>query len=106
MKLETDQDATHERLIDRAYGLLYALCFNSRTSEVVLRFLRSCNDFLGRHVSALPFKNFESAQVLNQMSSLLKCIAIELKITAANNQVSQFAHLCKILSGELENRMS
>lgn len=90
-----------QRLLQNAYRLLYALCSNQRTSEVVLRFLRACNDFLRRHISALPFKTDHNPAVLNQMTGLLKCVAIELKITAANNQFKQFEALSGILLGVL-----
>lgn len=42
-------------LLDSAYCMLYSLCANTMTSEPVLRFLRSCNDFLARHLASLPF---------------------------------------------------
>ncbi|KAL1374498.1 hypothetical protein pipiens_018057, partial [Culex pipiens pipiens] len=76
----------HERLVENAYALLYTLCYNSRTSEVILRFLRSCNDFLCRHIQGLPFANVASPHVLNQMTGLLKCVAIELKLTSDKSQ--------------------
>lgn len=85
------------RLIECGYQLLYALCFNNKTSDVVLRFLRSCNDFFCRHLSALPFLHGRTACALGQMTGLLRCAAIELKITANNNQVTQFSNMCKIL---------
>jgi nuclear pore complex protein Nup205 len=37
------------------------------------------------------------------MTGLLKCVAIELKLTADNNQISQFSNLCKILLGVSQN---
>uniref|UniRef100_A0A8D8J666 Nuclear pore complex protein Nup205 n=1 Tax=Culex pipiens TaxID=7175 RepID=A0A8D8J666_CULPI len=92
----------HERLVENAYALLYTLCYNSRTSEVILRFLRSCNDFLCRHIQGLPFANVASPHVLNQMTGLLKCVAIELKLTSDKSQVSQFGNLCKILLGVVQ----
>lgn len=88
-----------QRLLQNAYRLLYALCSNQKTSEVVLRFLRACNEFLLRHISALPFKNVDNPCVLNQMTGLLKCVAIELKITAGHSQVKQFKNLSDILLG-------
>ncbi|XP_055523518.1 nuclear pore complex protein Nup205 [Wyeomyia smithii] len=94
--------SAQERLIENGYSLLYSLCYNSRTSEVILRFLRSCNDFLCRHISGLPFANFRSAHVLNQMTGLLKCTAIELKLTSDKSQVSQFGNICKILLGVVQ----
>lgn len=92
----------HDRLIQSGYRLLYSVCFNAKTSDVVLRFLRSCNDFFCRHISALPFLNAQNGCVLNQMTGLLKCVAIELKITASNNQVTQFGNMCKILLGAVQ----
>ncbi|XP_058819266.1 nuclear pore complex protein Nup205 [Topomyia yanbarensis] len=96
--------SAQERLIENAYMLLYSLCYNSRTSEVILRFLRSCNDFLCRHVSGLPFGNVKSPHVLNQMTGLLKCVAIELKLTSDKSQVSQFGNICKILLGVVQQQ--
>lgn len=95
-----------ERLNEHAYTLLYSLCYNSRTSEVILRFLRSCNDFLCRHINGLPFGNVKSSHVLNQMTGLLKCVAIELKLTSDKSQVSQFGNVCKILLGVVQNQTS
>ncbi|XP_070506318.1 nuclear pore complex protein Nup205 [Chironomus tepperi] len=88
------------KLMESAYGLVYSLCFNYRTSEVFMRFLRTCSDFLCRHVAQLPFNNYsESHHVLNQMTALLKCAAIDLKTTAEKNQQSHFGSMCKILLG-------
>lgn len=86
------------KMIESAYNLLYCLCFNFKTSEVFMRFLRSANDFLCRHVSQLPFGG-ESYHVLNQMTALMKSTAIELKLSAEKNQLSHFGNLCKILLG-------
>ncbi|XP_055585632.1 nuclear pore complex protein Nup205-like [Uranotaenia lowii] len=95
-----------ERLIEHGYSLLNMLCYNSRTSEVILRFLRSCNDFLCRHVNGLPFainaRTISSPHVLNQMTGLLRCVAIELKLTSDKSQVSQFGNICKILLGVVQ----
>lgn len=92
---------TDERLkmIESAYNLLYCLCFNFRTSDVFMRFLRSASsDFLCRHVSQLPFAG-DGHHVLNQMTALLKSVAIELKMSAEKNQLSHFGNLCKVLLG-------
>ncbi|CAG2063937.1 unnamed protein product, partial [Timema podura] len=43
------------RVIEQAYCMLYSLSADTRTYEPVLRFLRSCNDFLVRHLACLPF---------------------------------------------------
>lgn len=89
----------YARLTQNAYQVLYSLCFNSKTSDVVLRFLRSCNDFFSRHITAMPFRNTDNGYALNQMTGLLKCVAIELKVTAHNSQVTQFGNMSKILLG-------
>lgn len=95
---------SQQRLMENAYGLLYHLCYDTKTSEVFLRYLRSSNDFLCRHIAELPFNNpSESHHVLNQMSGLMKCVAIELKLTAEKNQLSQFGNLCKVLLGISQN---
>lgn len=107
MKVNRIVADSQQKLIENAYGLLYQLCFNSKTSEVFLRYLRSTADFLCRHISELPFYNpNESHHVLNQMTGLLKCVAIELKLTAEKSQLSQFGNLCKILLGITQNASS
>lgn len=93
----------YSRLIQNAYQLLHSLCFNSKTSDVVLRFLRSCNDFFCRHIAAMPFRNTENGYALNQMTGLLKSLAIELKITANNCQVTQFTNMSKLLLGVVQD---
>lgn len=100
---EVANDAGYERMISNAYALLHTLCYNYRTSEKTLRFLRMCNDFLCRHVTALPFENVENPLILKSMTGLLKCVAIELKMFAAHSHARQFETLCKILLGVTQN---
>lgn len=103
MKAHIDFDPRYEEFIEKGYELLYKLCFNQRTSDVILRFLRTSNDFLPRHLKVLPFRNSESSHVLSQMSYLLKTVSIELKVIAGNGQVSRFQLLCEILLGVSNN---
>lgn len=104
LKLNRSASESQLKLMENAYGLLYQLCFNVKTSEVFLRYLRSSGDFLCRHIAELPFNNpTGSHHVLNQMTGLLKCVAIELKLTAEKNQLSQFGNLCKLLLGMSHN---
>lgn len=91
-----------QRLFQNGYHLLYTLCSNQKTSEVILRFLRECKEFLLRHISMLPFHSYDNPFVLNQMTGLLKCVAIELKITANHQQVKQFKHLSDVLLGSVK----
>ncbi|XP_061514325.1 nuclear pore complex protein Nup205 [Anopheles gambiae] len=88
---------SYNKLMEYAYRLLYQICRNYHTSEVFLRFLRSCNDFLCRHTTSLPFPDAKNPFLLNQMTFLLKAIVIELKLTSERNQATQFETICKIL---------
>lgn len=93
------------RLLEAAYALLYNLCAGSRTSQPVLRFLRTSNNFLARHLAALPFSGPHSSAELNQMSWLLKMVAIELKVSATRSQHSNLASLARILLSSHEDKV-
>lgn len=88
------------KLLEVGYCLLYQLCSSNKTSEPVLRFLRCCHDFLPRHVASLPFKPHKHSSERNQMAWLLKIVAIELKICAANKQNTQMQILVNLLVGD------
>lgn len=103
LKAGIEIPSAQQRLLQNAYRLLYTLCSNPKTSEVILRFLRASNEFLLRHIATLPFRNVDNPCVLNQMTGLLKCVAIELKITAGHNQVKQFKNLSDILLGAVNS---
>lgn len=51
----------------------------------------------------MPFRNAENGYALNQMTGLLKSLAIELKITANNCQVTQFTNMSKLLLGVVQD---
>lgn len=94
-----NEAAAQARLLEAAYGLLYNLCAGSKTGQPVLRFLRTSNNFLARHLAALPFlgRGTHNAAELNQMCWLLKMVAIELKASASRSQHSNLASLARIL---------
>ncbi|KAM7343656.1 nuclear pore complex protein Nup205 [Cochliomyia hominivorax] len=92
-------DIDVERVIERSFELLHTVCANPKTSDQVLRYLRSRNDFLCRYLMLVPTLKIENSHVINQISNLLKCIAIELKITASNCQLSRFQHISEIFLG-------
>lgn len=102
MKSGIEIPFNQQRLLQNGYRLLYSLCSNYKTSEVILRFLRECKEFLLRHISVLPFQRHENSFVLNQMTGLLKCVAIDLKITANRQQVKQFKNLSDVLLGTVK----
>ncbi|XP_063238890.1 nuclear pore complex protein Nup205 [Bacillus rossius redtenbacheri] len=84
-------------VVELGYHTLYALCANLLTSDPVLRFLRSCGDFLALHVAALPFTGTDRVKELSQMSWLLKTVAVELKVTARKRQQSHLSALVQQL---------
>lgn len=100
----TNEAAAQARLLEAAYGLLYNLCAGTKTGQPVLRFLRTSNNFLARHLAALPFSGTQSAAELNQMSWLLKMVAIELKACATRSQHSNLASLARILLSSHEDK--
>lgn len=106
LKIGIEIPFNQQRLLQNGYRLMYTLCSNHKTSEVILRFLRECKEFLLRHISVLPFQHYENPFVLNQMTGLLKCVAIELKITANHQQVKQFKNLSDVLLGTVKSETS
>uniref|UniRef100_T1HVP0 Uncharacterized protein n=1 Tax=Rhodnius prolixus TaxID=13249 RepID=T1HVP0_RHOPR len=86
-------------VVELCYRLVYALAYNTKTSEPTLRYLRSCKDFLRRHLAALPFSNEPNCTEVKQMAWLLKAVAIELKVTAANNQLSVVSAMVETYTG-------
>lgn len=106
LKVGIEIPFNQQRLLQNGYRLLYTLCSNHKTSEVILRFLRECKEFLLRHISVLPFQHYDNPFVLNQMTGLLKCVAIELRITANHQQVKQFKNLSDVLLGTVKTETS
>lgn len=100
----SNEAAAQARLLEAAYGLLYNLCAGNKTGQPVLRFLRTSNNFLARHLAALPFSGAHNAAELNQMSWLLKMVAIELKASATRSQHSNLASLARILLSSHEDK--
>uniref|UniRef100_A0A1B0A9W8 Nuclear pore complex protein Nup205 n=1 Tax=Glossina pallidipes TaxID=7398 RepID=A0A1B0A9W8_GLOPL len=97
--ITTCLDIDMERIVERAFRLLHSLCAIQKTSDSILRYIRSRNDFLYRHLKELPSVKMDNSSVIKQNSFLLKCAAIELKITNAKGQLSRFEHICKLFLG-------
>ncbi|XP_030381528.1 nuclear pore complex protein Nup205 [Scaptodrosophila lebanonensis] len=98
---QNDEYCDHSaHIVERIYNLFYGLCINRRTSETVLRYFRlTCNDFLVRHLSAMPFRHQEQDNVLLAMSHLMKCVAIEIKLAATHGQTTRYNLLCDMMLG-------
>ncbi|KAL1130569.1 hypothetical protein AAG570_011815 [Ranatra chinensis] len=90
-------------LLEMYYRLIYTLASNPRTSEPTLRFLRSSSEFLKCHLAALPFPRTQfvlySGCDLNQSAWLLKTVAIEMRVTAVNQQLSQLTGMIEVFIG-------
>ncbi|XP_001354955.4 nuclear pore complex protein Nup205 [Drosophila pseudoobscura] len=85
-------------LVERVYQLFQGLCANRRSSETILRFFRlTCNDFLLRHLSAMPFRRHREDHMLHAMSHLLNCVAVEVRLAANHGQMTRYNLLCDIL---------
>ena len=53
---------THPVFAEQCYRLVYQLCRHRTTSAVMMRYLRTREDFFARHLSVLPFRAPQSAQ--------------------------------------------
>lgn len=84
-------------LTESAYHMLYLLSTDSKTSEPVLRLLRLNQKFFRDHLD-FCFKNANNGiPELNQLSWLLRTIAVEVKVTCQNNQVFYLKQLTNLL---------
>lgn len=84
-------------LTESAYHMLYLLSADNKTSEPVLRLLRLNQKFFKDHLD-FCFKNVNSGIAeLNQLSWLLRTIAVEVKATCQNNQVFYLKQLTNLL---------
>uniref|UniRef100_A0A1A9Z711 Nuclear pore complex protein Nup205 n=1 Tax=Glossina pallidipes TaxID=7398 RepID=A0A1A9Z711_GLOPL len=92
-------DIDMERIVKQAFRLLHSLCAIQKTSDSILRYIRSRNDFLYRHLKELPSVKMDNSRIIKQNSFLLKCAAIELKISDAKGQLSRFDHICELFLG-------
>ncbi|XP_046996965.1 nuclear pore complex protein Nup205 [Schistocerca americana] len=90
----------HPSLLETCYSMLYYLCANNNTREPVLNYLRTCSNFLARHLAAVRFGPEYSSSELNQVAWLLKIIAIELRETAASKQIPHLTSLVDLLVRE------
>ncbi|KAH8290089.1 hypothetical protein KR044_013111, partial [Drosophila immigrans] len=85
-------------IVERIYHLFHGLCVNRRTSKPILRYFRlTCNDFLVRHLSAMPFRQHGEDHVLHAMSHLMNCVCIEIKLAASYGQTTRYQLLSDIL---------
>lgn len=123
---------THPMLAELCYRLIHQLCCHRATSNVMMRYLRTREDFFARHLSVLPFEvpraigistgyvvygdgtrieNEGSALVsfLRIRSCVLQSTALELHILTEMGQSQRISRLLALLFGStahLDNQES
>ncbi|CCM02106.1 uncharacterized protein FIBRA_04183 [Fibroporia radiculosa] len=113
-------------LAERCYHVVYQLCKHPRTSEFVMRYLRTREDFFARHLSAVPFKAPATEQVpfieliygdgsrvtttvnnlaafLRLRSWILELVALELHALTNKGHHKSVAELLELLFGNEED---
>ncbi|XP_064463706.1 nuclear pore complex protein Nup205-like [Ornithodoros turicata] len=87
--------------IELGYKLVYVLCATPMTSEPVMRYLRTTRDFFYDHLQRQPRSltgdENTDTKILLQQSWVLRCVALELRFTAAQNQRSHVQRLVTVL---------
>ncbi|XP_066588183.1 nuclear pore complex protein Nup205-like isoform X2 [Prorops nasuta] len=93
--LEQSLEDGRSKITESCYCFLHTLSANNKTSQSVLRFLRTATnqDFVQRHLSKLPFQGENRATELSCMSWLLKIAAIELRVVGGSLQNSLIQRL-------------
>ncbi|EFA00605.1 nuclear pore complex protein Nup205 [Tribolium castaneum] len=84
-------------LLESAYEVIFLLSSNSKTYGPVLRFLRLNKKFFTYHLNLCRSRINEGLHVLNQISWLMKTLAVELKICGQSKQVSYMKQLTHFL---------
>ncbi|OCH88950.1 hypothetical protein OBBRIDRAFT_888752 [Obba rivulosa] len=113
-------------LAERGYHLVYQLCKHHRTSEAVMRYLRTREDFFARHLAAVPFKVpaaekepfieimyndgsrvtttvTDLASFLRLRSWILDLVALELHVLTNKRHHKSVAQLLELLLGSEED---
>lgn len=92
-----EQFSPKSTVAESAYHLLYLLSADNKTSEPVLRILRVNQSFFKDHLQ-FAFKNVNNGiSELNQLSWLLKTVAVEIKMTCKNKQIYYLKQLTNLL---------
>ncbi|KAJ8924600.1 hypothetical protein NQ315_000750 [Exocentrus adspersus] len=90
-------EAPSALLLESTYHLLYLLASNTRTSKPVLRFVRLNKSFFRDHLEKAKADMNKGLSEFNQLSWLLKVVAIELKVSGQTKQVTYLKQLTSFL---------
>ncbi|KAK7605078.1 hypothetical protein V9T40_006936 [Parthenolecanium corni] len=86
----------HSQLVQLSYQIVYNLCANLNTSDSVLRYLRSSQDFLQQHLALFPFKTYDKVTEFVCMAWVLKISAIELRVISSMGHMNKLEDLVKL----------
>ncbi|XP_030766141.1 nuclear pore complex protein Nup205 [Sitophilus oryzae] len=95
--ISTVMESAPADLVESGYHLLYLLSANYRTSGPVLRFLRLNKTFFKNHLKEARRNLDKDLTGVNQVSWLMKTLAIELKVTSNSKQVTYLKLLTSFL---------
>ena len=82
------------RLLERCYELVYRLCIDRKVATALLRYLRTCKDFVSKQVTLLP----ALAPTLS-CSYLLKLAAVELHVSSQHGLRTYHTRLVGLFLG-------
>lgn len=97
--LHSNRHIIKPTLIEASYSMLYTLCANPKTVGPILKFVRQTQNFFQNHVQAIPTTEKLTTSEMNQLSWLLKTIAIEQKLSSQTNQIFYLKHLTQMMVG-------
>ena len=112
---------SNPKLAELCYRVIYQLAASRELSTPTLRYLRNNHDFFLTQLSKLPFNtaklsstedeyfdegllNSHQASLVLQQGWLMKTIAIELRMTSLNHQLSHTQRLVNLLLSEPTNQ--
>ncbi|PCH43029.1 hypothetical protein WOLCODRAFT_121398 [Wolfiporia cocos MD-104 SS10] len=114
-------------LAERCYHIVYQLCKHSKTSDFIMRYLRTREDFFARHLAVIPFKvpstevgepfievlYNDSSRVITTVSNvaaflrlrswIIDLVALELHVLTNKGHQKSVADLLELLFGNEED---
>jgi len=95
---------TSPHLCQAAYRLIHTLASQHNTSESVLRFLRSSEDFVASQVACVPaLLTSNSLQAEKSVAWLLKTAAVEIRVLASSRQHGQLGTILGLLLDAIQD---
>lgn len=86
----------HPHLVQLAYKIVHTLCANPNTSDSVLRYLRSSQDFVQQHMALFPFRTYDKVTEFVCMAWVLKIFSIELRVISSIGHMNKLEDLVKL----------